>query len=207
MAPPHLTRQARAGHVTGCRSGGFGQFIYENCVGGIRSLARRRSVIAGAGVGSVVCIVVRQGSPAASVTCQVCACVVVSLLLLGCGLSVARPDCHVAACIVVSVFVLLSRPGLVMIVSLPRGSPVHVRMSGARAAWPMSGRAQAGLHGRGGVFGHVISAAWCCWRSCCCRDSRLSLQVVFAVCRMCSAFVGGFVDGVRIFIRVEVLGL
>ena len=31
---------------------------------------------------------------------------------------------------------------LVMIESLPRGSPAHVRMYGARATWPMSGRAQ-----------------------------------------------------------------
>ena len=33
LAPRHYMWQARAGHVPGCRSGGFGQFIYENCVG------------------------------------------------------------------------------------------------------------------------------------------------------------------------------
>ena len=144
-------------------------------VGAIRSLARRRSVRAGAGVGSIVCAAVRQGTLGASVTCQVCAYVLVSLLL-GCGLAVARPDCRVAACVVVSVFVVVAAE---LWSQLCRRQGANLSMCGCLAQG-RRGCAQIGLRGRGDVLGRMLSAARCCWRSCCCRRrSHVSLQVVF----------------------------
>ena len=68
----------------------------------------------------------------------------------------------------------------------------------------MSGRAQAGLRGRGDVFGHVI------------RRVVLLAQLLLPrctfvvagrvrVCRMCSVVVGVMFDGVRVFVRCSVI--
>ena len=117
--------------------------------------------------------------PGASVTCQVCACVVVSLLLLGCGLGVARPDCHVAACVVVSVFVLLLRPssGHDRVVAKEQPGPCAGvwRKGDVADVWLCPGRASwAGRRVRAHGVRRVVL------HSCCCRGSRLSLQVLFA---------------------------
>ena len=153
-------------------------------------------MFAGAGVGSVVSIVVRPGSPGASITCQVCACVVVSLLLLGRWLSVARPD-----------FVLLSRPRSGHDRVFAKGQPGPCadvwRKGDVADVWSCPGRvAWSRRRVRARVIRRVVLLAQLLL-------PRFAFVVAGSVrfCRMCSVCVGVMFDGVRVFVRFSVIGV